>query len=173
MSYAFSQLPAGILVDRIGPRILLGVGLVIWSVAQGAAGSVTSYAQFFAARIGLGVGNCRSFQLVRELSAIGFTSRSVVFPPVYSTPRRAIGTALAPPILTWLMLAYGWRIMFIVMGVVGLVVAAAWFLLYRDADRHGTEEDRAYIRAGDTARTSSPVGIKWGRFCSDAEPHGA
>jgi hypothetical protein len=54
--------------------------------------------------------------------------------------------------------------MFIVMGVVGLVVAAAWFLLYRDADRHGTEEDRAYIRAGDTARTSSPVGIKWGRF---------
>jgi MFS family permease len=51
------------------------------------------------------------------------------------------------------------------MGVVGLVVAAAWFLFYRDADQHGTEEDRAYIRAGDTARTSSPVGIKqWGRL---------
>jgi MFS family permease len=61
MSYAFSQLPAGILVDRIGPRILLGVGLVIWSVAQGAAGSVTSYAQFFAARIGLGVGESPQF----------------------------------------------------------------------------------------------------------------
>ena len=56
MSYAFSQLPAGILVDRVGPRALLGVGLVIWSVAQGAAGFVTSYAQFFAARIGLGIG---------------------------------------------------------------------------------------------------------------------
>ncbi len=61
MSYAFSQLPAGILVDRIGPRILLGVGLVIWSVAQGAAGLVTSYAQFFAARIGLGVGESPQF----------------------------------------------------------------------------------------------------------------
>jgi hypothetical protein len=32
------------------------------------------------------------------------------------------------------MLAYGWRVMFIVMGAVRLLVAVAWFLFYRDAD---------------------------------------
>jgi MFS family permease len=173
MSYAFSQLPAGILVDRVGPRILLGVGLVIWSVAQGAAGLVTSYAQFFTARIGLGVGESPQFPTGARVVSNWFHVKERGFPTGIFNAAPSIGTALAPPILTWLMLAYGWRIMFIVMGAVGLVVAAAWFLFYRDADQHGTEEDRAYIRAGDTARTSSPVGIKqWGR-CSDAEPHGA
>lgn len=42
MSFAFSQLPAGIPVDRVGPRILLGAELAIWSVAQGAVGFVTN-----------------------------------------------------------------------------------------------------------------------------------
>ncbi len=39
-SYAFSQLPVGAMVDRIGPRILLGAGMLLWSVAQAAAGFV-------------------------------------------------------------------------------------------------------------------------------------
>src|ERR1700758_1898551 len=47
LSYAFAQLPTGGLVDKVGPRKLLGIGLAIWSVAQGAAGIVTRYTQFF------------------------------------------------------------------------------------------------------------------------------
>ena len=50
--------------------------------------------------------------------------------------------------------------MFVAMGAVGLIVAGVWFLFYRDADQYGTEDDRSYIRSGDTARTSSPVGLK-------------
>jgi sugar phosphate permease len=79
MSYAFSQLPAGVLVDRVGRRILLGVGLVIWSVAQGAAGFVTSYAQFFASigRTGVFVAVPSVFGIVGSLcSATAVRSRS-------------------------------------------------------------------------------------------------
>jgi len=52
-AYAFSQLPAGALVDRVGPRWLLGFGLMIWSGAQIAAGTVGSITQFAIARVGL------------------------------------------------------------------------------------------------------------------------
>ena len=55
-SYAFSQLPAGALVDRLGPRRLLTVGLTIWSLAQAAAGLTTNFTQFVVARVGLGIG---------------------------------------------------------------------------------------------------------------------
>jgi MFS family permease len=165
LSYALSQLPAGLLVDRVGPRLLLGIGLVLWSLAQGAAGFVTSYVQFFIARVGLGMGESPQFPTGARVVSNWFHVRDRGFPTGVFISAPSIGTAIAPPILTWLMLAYGWRIMFIVMGVAGLVVAAAWFLLYRDADRHGTEEDRHYIRSGDTARTSSPVGLRqWGRL---------
>src|SRR3954463_9484883 len=37
-AYAFAQLPGGALLDRLGPRRMLGAGLVLWSVAQAAAG---------------------------------------------------------------------------------------------------------------------------------------
>jgi sugar phosphate permease len=44
----------------------------------------------------------------------------------------ALGTAIAVPLLTWLMLAFNWRTMFVIMGVAGLLVAGVWALVYRD-----------------------------------------
>jgi sugar phosphate permease len=67
-----------------------------------------------------------------------------------------LGTALAPPLLTLLMLAFNWRWMFITMGVVGLIAAAIWVLLYRDPDAVGlTAEEHAYLADGTAQGTSS------------------
>src|SRR3954466_5031312 len=60
-AYAFSQLPAGALVDRVGPRRLLGIGLTLWSLAQAAAGLVTSVFHFAIARVLLGIGESPQF----------------------------------------------------------------------------------------------------------------
>lgn len=60
-AYAFFQLPGGALVDRVGPRRLLTVGLTVWSVAQAAAGLITSFAQFSIARVFLGLGEAPMF----------------------------------------------------------------------------------------------------------------
>src|ERR1700722_9996006 len=49
-AYAFFQLPGGVLVDRVGPRRLLTVGLAVWSVEQAAAGFVGTCGQFHIAR---------------------------------------------------------------------------------------------------------------------------
>jgi sugar phosphate permease len=61
VAYAFCQLPIGLLVDRIGARRLLGAGLVLWSLAQTAAGFVGSLAQFWWARVALGLGESPQF----------------------------------------------------------------------------------------------------------------
>jgi sugar phosphate permease len=55
-SYAIAQLPAGGLVDRIGPRRFLAAGLIVWSFAQAAGGFVHSFSQFILARVILGIG---------------------------------------------------------------------------------------------------------------------
>ncbi len=60
-SYAFAQLPTGAMVDKIGPRILLAVGLLVWSVAQACGGLVSSMREFVAARIALGIGEAPQF----------------------------------------------------------------------------------------------------------------
>src|ERR1700733_6924522 len=56
LSYAISQLPMGFVLDRFGERIVLGVGMFLWSATQTATGLVRGFASFFAARIGLAVG---------------------------------------------------------------------------------------------------------------------
>src|SRR5437764_5979061 len=55
-AYAFAQLPVGALIDRLGPRKMLTLGLFGWSVAQAAGGFVTGFGVFVLARIALGIG---------------------------------------------------------------------------------------------------------------------
>src|SRR5580692_8828793 len=50
-AYAFAQLPAGALVDRLGPRWLLTAGLTLWSGAQVLGGLVAGFGQFVGARV--------------------------------------------------------------------------------------------------------------------------
>src|ERR1700732_578446 len=53
LSYAISQLPMGILLDRFGERRVLGAGMFLWSLTQTATGFVRSFASFVGARVGL------------------------------------------------------------------------------------------------------------------------
>ena len=163
ISYAFCQLPAGLLVDRVGPRKLLGLGLAVWSLAQTLAGFVTGFTQFWWARVFLGVGEAPQFPTGARVVSDWFNVRDRGLPTGIFNSASSVGPALAPPILTYLMLAFGWRIMFIVMGALGLLVAIIWYGLYRNPDEYATPADRAAIRSGDTA--SEPITpASWARL---------
>ena len=165
LSYAFAQLPAGVSVDRVGPRILLGAGLVVWSLAQAVTGLVSNFSQFYWARIGLGIGEAPQFPTAAGVINNWFHVKRRGIPIAAATSAApSIGTASAPPILTALMLAFGWRTMFVTLGVVGLVAALVWYLVYRDPAACATDADISYIREGDTASTSNVTLRQWLRL---------
>ncbi len=60
-AYSFTQLPVGGLVDRFGPRKMLGLGLFVWSVAQAASALTTGFMTFAATRAVLGIGESPQF----------------------------------------------------------------------------------------------------------------
>jgi MFS family permease len=132
-AYAFCQLPGGALVDRIGPRRLLGWALIVWSAAQAAVGLVGTMTQFVLARVALGVGEAPTFtsalRVIHEWHHV--KHRSIPTALCCSAPA-TIAPVIAPPLLTWLMLAFGWRWMFVILGGIGIVAAVVWFLGYRD-----------------------------------------
>src|SRR6201996_518036 len=149
-SYAFSQLPMGVLLDRFGARLMLGVGMLVWSVAQLFGGLVQTLPQFLAARIALGIGEAPQFPAGAKVVSEWFALRERGRPTGIFTTSSTIGPALAPPILTVLLLGFGWRWMFVVMGVLGIAVAIGWYLIYRNRAevtldshevRHLTEEE--------------------------------
>jgi MFS family permease len=149
-AYAFTQLPVGALIDRFGPRRLLAAGLALWSTAQLLCGVVTSTTQFFAARILLGIGEAPQFPTGARVVRDWFNVRDRGFASGVFNSASTLGTGLAAPLLTGLMLLFGWRWMFIIMGLLGLLVAALWFALYRDPRQIAlTDDENRYRTEGD------------------------
>jgi sugar phosphate permease len=148
-SYALMQLPIGAIVDRVGPRITLGIGLTFWSLAQGIGGLCTNFTQFVWARIFLGIGEAPHYPTSARVVTNWFAPRDRGVPVGLFNAASPLGTALAPPLLTFLMLTFDWRWMFVAMGAVGLIGAVVWILVYRDPNAAGlSPEHQAYLAEG-------------------------
>ncbi len=165
-AYAFSQLPVGAMIDRFGPRRLLAAGLTIWSAAQLACGLVTGTAHFFAARVLLGVGEAPQFPTGARVVRDWFNVRDRGGATGIFNSASTLGTGLAAPLLTTLMLLFGWRWMFIIMGALGLGVAVLWFALYRDPGEVALDEaEHRHRTAGDPPdRVRRVTFAEWGKL---------
>jgi MFS family permease len=136
--YAFTQLPMGVLLDRIRPKKALGLGLVLWSCAQALGGLITGFYPFVAARALLGLGEAPMFPAAAGVVRDWFPDHRRTSATGWWNSAPAIAQALAPPILTLAMVQIGWRAMFVALGLLGLVLAAVWMTAYRDRRRHVT-----------------------------------
>jgi sugar phosphate permease len=155
--YAVCQLPIGGLVDRIGPRRLLGIGLVVWSLAQMAGGLASSFGFFIVARAVLGIGEAPQFPSAARVVSNWFPLRSRGTPTGIYNAASPLGSALAPLCLSFVVVSFNWRWAFIATGMLGLVVAVIWFALYRDPDKSQmTEAERRYLDEGSQSAGEVP-----------------
>jgi MFS family permease len=150
-AYAVMQMPTGALVDRLGARRLLTLGLVVWSAAQILGGIVNSFSQFFIARLLLGAGEAPQFPAGTRVVRDWFNVRRRGFATGVFISAATLGTAIAAPLLTFLMTSFSWRWMFAIMGGVGFIIAGIWYAIYRDpASMQLSEEERVYLNEGET-----------------------
>ncbi len=134
LAYGIAQLPIGLMLDRIGPRLILAVGMFAWSLAQMATGLVSSFAGFLATRISLGIGEAPMMPCGVKVMNDWFGVRDRGLPTGLLSASNTLGVTLAPPILTVLMLAFGWRAMFVSVGLFSILISLAWYPLYRDRE---------------------------------------
>jgi MFS transporter, ACS family, L-galactonate transporter len=158
LSYAISQLPMGILLDRFGERIVLGAGMFFWSVTQAATGFVRGFTSFFVARIGLAAGE--SPFVVSAVKSVNdwFDVRDRATPMGIVNSTTTFGQAIAPPILTVTMLTFGWRGMFMLIGIPGVLLSLVWYIFYRDRKSISLNAaERAYLEASRVRSKSSGI----------------
>ena len=149
-AYALAQLPTGAMVDKLGPRRLLTLGLALWSLAQVVGGTIQGFGQFFGARLLLGIGEAPQFPTGARVVRDWFNPRERGLATGIFNCASTLGTAVAVPLLTFLMLDFGWRTMFMIMGVSGLIMAAVWYVLYRDPGQVDlTSAENSYRMQGD------------------------
>lgn len=131
LAYGVAQLPLIGLLDRAGTRKVLGGGLILWSAAQMLTGLVRGFPTFLGLRILLGFGEAPFYPAGVRSTREWFSPATRGRATAVMNTSQTIGLAVAPPALTGIMLALGWRAMFVVLGAAGLVVAAAWITLHR------------------------------------------
>jgi sugar phosphate permease len=174
-AYAICQLPAGAVVDRLGTHLLLTAGLALWSFAQILGGMVSSFSQFIGVRALLGLGESPQFPSCARVVTEWFAKRDRGLATGVWNSSSSLGTAIAAPLLTILMIHLGWRWMFIVTGLAGLVIAFAVYGLHRDPKQlrlsaaeleylSGSERERQPISLRDWRRLFG-FRTTWGMLC--------
>jgi D-galactonate transporter len=135
-TYAFMQMPAGWVVDRIGVRISLTVAVVWWSIFTMLTGAARTVVHFFAARLMLGLGESATMPSFTKTAFNWFPRRERGLACGIFNSGSVAGNVLSLPLVTLLIAATGWRGAFVVTGLIGLVWALAWWFIYRDPERY-------------------------------------
>lgn len=170
IAYAFSQLPLGALIDKLGSKLALGGSLVVWSVAQAAFGLFSSYGHLVGLRVLLGIGEAPVFPSAAKALSEWFDTQERGTATGWVWSSTCIGPCLAPPLLTVFMVHLGWRGMFILTGVMGLLLAVCWFKFYKSKAQYMAETGRAEPVPVQQAKVPK---VRWTSLFKDRNTWGA
>lgn len=131
-SYTVMQIPSGWFLDRFGPRVVYGFALVGWSVITTVISAASGFRSMIAFRLGLGFFEAPAFPANNRIVTAWFPSKERGLAIGAYTGAEYIGLALCTPILTWLLVNFGWKSIFIVTGIIGILCAFFWFTSYHD-----------------------------------------
>jgi MFS transporter, ACS family, glucarate transporter len=166
LGYALFQTAGGWLADRLGPRRVLFVGVVWWGVFTALTASVSpriGYAIWFfvLVRFLLGAGEAVIYPASNQFVSrwIPTHERGIANGLIFAGV--GVGAGIAPTLITYVMLHYGWRSSFWMSALLGLLVGAVWFLAARDTpEQHSrvSASELHHIQAGRTAPAASEIG---------------
>ncbi len=142
LAYAIFQVPTGFLGDRFGARIVLTVAILGWALASfltgivpASAGAATAFFSLFMFRLLLGVSQAATYPVGSMAIAHALPERLRGTANGIYISAATIGSGLAPLTLAPLMVALGWRSVFLASSVVGLLTAIVWYLAAKDAGK--------------------------------------
>jgi MFS transporter, ACS family, glucarate transporter len=183
IGYAAFQVPGGVLARRLGPRKVLALSVVWWGVFTGLTALVPPTMQggllaLVLVRFALGAGEATMYpagnQFVERWFPIEERGKAsgIIFGGV------GLGSGLTPPLVTAIIVHYGWRASFWFSAVVGVVAGIIWYVGARDTpEEHplvSVRELEGIVRGrGDTdeprTEIKSKPNVPWARIFGSKE----
>ncbi|MBP2658317.1 MAG: major facilitator superfamily 1 [Firmicutes bacterium] len=167
--YALFQIPGGMLADKFGPRRVMAIAIAWWSIFTSITGLVATFPILLFCRFVFGVGE-------GSFPGASWKTISLYFPPSERATATAIqssvntlGPAIASLVAAGIIAAYGWRTVFISLGIPGLFIALAIYFYIKDNPAkhpHMTAEEikelnvASVVKAGDTKPAGKSISFK-------------
>ncbi len=131
--YIIMYVVGGRLVDRWGHRLAMTVFLVVWSLACVLCGFAEGVGVLILGRILLGLAEPGAFPAMQAAIMTWFPKERRAFAMSLTAPSTTAGAILAPPLVAAITLYYDWHGAFLLPGLVGIFLAAVWWLSARQA----------------------------------------
>lgn len=149
-TYAVLQIPGGLVADRFGPRVLYAFCLITWSLATLFQGFARGFASLFSLRLATGAFEAPSYPINNRIVTSWFPDNERAAATAMYVSGQFIGLAFLTPVLVTIQYYAGWKGLFVITGLVGLVWGVVWYLSYRDPLEHSgvNQAELDYIEEG-------------------------
>jgi len=132
-AYAFVHLPAGYLADRVSLRLIYAAAVGLWSTAGAAAAFICGGRQLLATRAVLGVGEAFNWPCATRIIADLLPPEDRGLGSGIFNSGAAVGSLIAPLLITPLAIHFGWRTAFFTIGAIGFLWVLLWLAVTRKA----------------------------------------
>ncbi len=187
-TYALAQVPGGAVLDRLGVRLTYAGSLVLWSFATLFHGLMTSVGGLLGARLALGLAEAPCYPSNSRILNSWFPQAERARATGVYSVGQYVGLGFMLPLLAWVVVNWGWRELFFIVGGIGVVYGLIFWALYRDPHEHprvGQAELDLIAAGGGTTEKPVPVpftlanigklmrkrqilGASIGQFCSNS-----
>ena len=160
LCYGLMYFGSGRLVDLIGARVSEALFLAWWSLSSMLTAIARSFPALVVVRSLLGLGEPGNFTAAAKVTSKWFdpSERSIAV-GIYSMGG-TLGAAVASPLIAFLALSFGWKAPFVIVGAAGLVLSAAWLLIYREPGERKLGDDQI-VRELSSDSESTPRILWW------------
>jgi MFS family permease len=172
-SYTAMQIPIGLMADRINLLWVYAGTFALWSLAQGLTGLAGSLMVLIVLRVVLGFGESIYLPGGTKIVSLLFGRAERGLPSGFFDSGTRFGLVLGGLAIPWLLVRYGWRDAFVMVGVLGLLWLIPWFIAFpaKLANKARQQSERAGAQArprlGLAHFDRNLLGICLGFFCFD------
>jgi ACS family glucarate transporter-like MFS transporter len=141
-SYVAAQLPGGWLLDRFGSKITYFFSIFLWSLftmLTGAVGFLSGAAAvgaLFVLRFAVGAAEAPSFPGNSRITSAWFPTHERGLASALFNAAQYFATVIFAPLMGWLVHAFGWQSVFVVMGGLGIALAFVWLKVIHGPKDH-------------------------------------
>lgn len=131
LAYAFGQSVFGRIFDVIGTRLGFAVSILFWSLSIGLHSVVRSLGILAVLRVTLGVSEAGNWPGAAKANALWFPQKERALAQGIFNAGASLGAIVSAPLVALLFTAFGWRMTFLFIGVLGFLWLVPWLFLYR------------------------------------------
>ncbi|UZM77107.1 MFS transporter [Yersinia sp. SCPM-O-B-9106 (C-191)] len=156
-AYTLMQPVAGYILDVVGTKVGYAMFAVMWAIFCMSTALASSWGGLAIARGAVGAAEAAMIPAGLKATSEWFPAKERSIAVGYFNVGSSIGGMIAPPLVVWAIVMHSWQMAFIITGVLSLIWAIAWLILYKHPkdQKKLSDEEREYILSGQEAQHST------------------